>query len=81
MNQTAVNSKITITDDNFSDVETARIYRNWIAKGKAPAVQMNCDTLYGVAIIDVVDGKVTFDIPKTNNYSSVQVVIENGHGE
>jgi hypothetical protein len=42
---------------------------------------MNCDTLYGVAIIDVVDGKVTFDIPKKNNYSSVQVVIENGHGE
>lgn len=48
---------------------------------KAPTVQMNDDTLYGIAIINVVDGKVTFDIPETNNYFSVQVVTENGHGE
>jgi hypothetical protein len=48
---------------------------------KAPTVQMNDDTLYGIAIINAVDGKVTFDIPETNNYFSVQVVTENGHGE
>lgn len=89
---------IVINDVNFSHAETARMYRNWIAKGhaneqfamlptlpprgdKAPTVQMNDDTLYGVAILNVVDGKVTFDIPETNNYFSVQVVTENGHGE
>jgi len=92
------NSTITITEANFAHAETARMYRNWIAKGhaneqfamlptlpprgdKAPTVQMNDDTLYGVAVLDVVDGKVTFDIPETNNYFSVQVVTENGHGE
>jgi hypothetical protein len=92
------NTTIAITEANFAQAETARMYRNWIAKGhaneqfailpslpprgdKAPTVQMNDDTLYGVAIIDVVDGKVTFEIPKTNNYLSVQVVTENGHGE
>jgi len=92
------NDTLTISDANFAHAETARMYRNWIAKGKAnqqfamlptlpprgnkaPTVQMNDDTLYGVAIIDVVDGKVTFDIPETNNYFSVQVVTENGHGE
>ncbi|TWX69601.1 DUF1254 domain-containing protein [Colwellia demingiae] len=89
---------IIINDANFSHAETARMYRNWIAKGhaneqfailptlpprgdKAPTVQMNDDTLYGVAVLNVVDGKVTFDIPETNNYFSVQVVTENGHGE
>lgn len=89
---------LTITDSNFAHAETARMYRNWIAGGKAnqqfamlpalpprgnkaPTVQMNDDTLYGVAIINAVDGKVTFDIPKTNNYFSVQVVTQNGHGE
>ena len=91
-------ASIVITEDNFSHAETARMYRNWIAGGKAnqqfamlptlpprgnkaPTVQMNDDTLYGVAIINAVDGKVTFDIPETNNYFSVQVVTENGHGE
>jgi hypothetical protein len=94
----ANNSAITVIDANFAHAETARMYRNWMAKGhankqfamlptlpprgdKAPTVQMNDDTLYGVAILDVVDGKVTFDIPETNNYFSVQVVTENGHGE
>lgn len=89
---------IQITDANFPHAETARMYRNWIAGGKAneqfailpklpprgnkaPTVQMNDDTLYGIAILDVVDGKVTFEIPETNNYFSVQVVTENGHGE
>ncbi|WP_246129140.1 DUF1254 domain-containing protein [Colwellia demingiae] len=92
------NNTITITEANFAQSETARMYRNWIAGGKAneqfailpklpprgnkaPTVQMNDDTLYGIAIINAVDGKVTFDIPKTNNYFSVQVVTENGHGE
>lgn len=89
---------IKVTAENFSHAETARMYRNWIARGKAnqqfailpslpprgdkaPTVQMNDDTLYGVAILNVVDGKVTFEIPETNNYFSVQVVTENGHGE
>ena len=49
---------------------------------KAPTVQMNDDTLYGVAIVKAVDGQVTFDIPDTGDtYMSVQVVTENGHGE
>ena len=95
---TKESTTLVVTDANFSHAETARMYRNWIAGGKAneqfailptlpprgdkaPTVQMNDDTLYGIAIIDVVDGKVTFDIPKTNNYFSVQVVTENGHGE
>jgi hypothetical protein len=89
---------IAITPENFSHAETARMYRNWISRGKAneqfailtalpprgdkaPTVQMNDDTLYGVAVINAVDGKVTFEIPETNNYFSVQVVTENGHGE
>jgi len=89
---------ISITPENFSHAETARMYRNWISRGKAneqfailptlpprgdkaPTVQMNDDTLYGVAILNVVDGKVSFEIPETNNYFSVQVVTENGHGE
>lgn len=95
---TAGNETLSVTDKNFSHAETARMYRNWIAKGKAnqqfailpalpprgnkaPTVQMNDDTLYGVAIVNAVDGKVTFDLPETNNYFSVQVVTENGHGE
>lgn len=94
----AGSNTITITEENFAQAETARMYRNWIAGGKAntqfailpslpprgdkaPTVQMNDDTLYGIAIINAVDGKVTFEIPKTNNYFSVQVVTENGHGE
>ena len=98
-NQANTNSNATgITEQNFAHAETARMYRNWIARGKAnklfaimptlpprgdkaPTVQMNDDTLYGVAILNVVDGKVTFEIPETNNYFSVQVVTENGHGE
>ena len=94
----AESNTISVNEANFAHAETARMYRNWIAKGqankqfamlptlpprgdKAPTVQMNDDTLYGVAILNVVDGKVTFDIPETNNYLSVQVVTENGHGE
>ncbi|GEA52286.1 murein transglycosylase [Vibrio inusitatus NBRC 102082] len=88
---------IPVTESNFAHAETARMYRNWMAGGaneqfailkdlpprgdKAPTVQMNDDTLYGVAILKAVDGKVTFQIPKTDNYLSVQVITENGHGE
>lgn len=89
---------IQITEKNFAQAETARMYRNWMKGGankqfaklqnlpprgdKAPTVQMNDDTLYGVAIVKAVDGKVTFDIPDTGDtYMSVQVVTENGHGE
>jgi predicted aminopeptidase len=51
-------------------------------RGKAAAtVQMNDDTLYGSAIVEAVDGKVTFSIPETDNYLAVQVVTERGHGQ
>ncbi|MGF1751743.1 MULTISPECIES: hypothetical protein [Vibrio] len=88
---------IKITEQNFTHAETARNYRNWAKKGAthqfvkmqglpprgkaAPTVQMNDDTLYGVAIVKAVDGFVTFSIPKTNNYMAVQVVTERGHGQ
>jgi hypothetical protein len=34
---------------------------------KASTVQMNDDTLYGVAILNAEDGNVTFIIPEINN--------------
>lgn len=88
---------LTVTEDNFTHAETARNFRNWSALGAnkqfakmkglpprgkdAPTVQMNDDTLYGIAIVKAVDGKVTFNIPKTDNYMAVQVVTERGHGQ
>ncbi|GEM79193.1 DUF1254 domain-containing protein [Vibrio superstes] len=96
---TAQVETLKVTKENFAHAETARMYRNWMAAGKAnqqfavlqnlpprgdkaPTVQMNDDTLYGVAIVKAVDGQVTFDIPDTGDtYMSVQVVTENGHGE
>ena len=81
-----------VTEENFSHAETARNYRNWVTqgankmfvkmpglppRGKAAAtVQMNDDTLYGAAIVEAVDGNVTFSIPETDNYLAVQVVTE-----
>ena len=88
---------IPVTEENFSHAETARNYRNWAKqgantmfvkmpglppRGKAAAtVQMNDDTLYGSAIVEAVDGDVTFSIPETDNYLAVQVVTERGHGQ
>lgn len=90
-------STIEVTAENFSHAETARNYRNWASKGAtekfvkmqglpprgkdAPTVQMNDDTLYGVAIVKAVDGTVTFSIPETDNYLAVQVITERGHGQ
>jgi hypothetical protein len=86
-----------VTAENFTHAETARNYRNWAKNGAteqfvkmqglpprgkaAPTVQMNDDTLYGVAIVKAVDGQITFSIPETNNYMAVQVVTERGHGQ
>ena len=97
MNSVASETTIAVTAENFSHAETARNYRNWAAqgankrfvimpglppRGKAAAtVQMNDDTLYGSAIVEAVDGKVTFSIPDTDNYLAVQVVTERGHGQ
>ncbi|WP_264877583.1 DUF1254 domain-containing protein [Vibrio agarivorans] len=88
---------IEVTKENFSHAETARNYRNWANKGAtnefvkmqglpprgkaAPTVQMNDDTLYGVAIVEAVDGEVSFSIPETDNYMAVQVITERGHGQ
>ena len=93
----AQQNAIEVTAENFTHAETARNYRNWASKGAtqefvkmqglpprgkaAPTVQMNDDTLYGVAIVKRVDGKVTFSIPETDNYMAVQVVTERGHGQ
>lgn len=71
---------IQITDENYAHAETAKNYRNWMAKGanegiahlrimaprgeKAPTVQMNHDCLYSVAITKVVNGKISFEIPE-----------------
>lgn len=71
---------IKITDQNYAHAETAKNYRNWMAKGanegishlrilaprgkKAPTVQMNHDCLYSVAITKVIDGKISFEIPQ-----------------
>jgi hypothetical protein len=93
----AQSNSIEVTAENFTHAETARNYRNWASKGAtqefvkmqglpprgkaAPTVQMNDDTLYGVAIVKRVDGQVTFSIPETDNYMAVQVVTERGHGQ
>jgi len=69
-----------ITTDNYAHAETAKNYRNWMAKGAnegishlrikaprgeiAPTVQMNHDSLYSVAITKVVDGQISFEIPE-----------------
>ncbi|MPW30306.1 DUF1214 domain-containing protein [Agarivorans sp. B2Z047] len=95
--ETAEVSKLTVTKENFTHAETARNFRNWGSKGAtheffimqglpprgkaAPTVQMNDDTLYGVAIVKAVNGEVTFSVPQTNNYMAVQVVTERGHGQ
>jgi len=95
--QTAAPGSLAVTEENFSHAETARNYRNWSKNGaskqfvkmqglpprgkSAPTVQMNDDTLYGIAIVEAVDGKVTFSIPQTDNYMAVQVVTEKGHGQ
>lgn len=71
---------ISITDENYAHAETAKNYRNWMAKGanegithlrikaprgkSAPTVQMNHDCLYSVAITRVIDGKISFEIPE-----------------
>ena len=71
---------IAVTEENFSHAETARNFRNWAnqgaikefvklpglpPRGKAAAtVQMNDDTLYGAAIVEAVDGEVTFPYPR-----------------
>ena len=97
INIAASETTIPVTEENFSHAETARNYRNWVKqganemfvimpglppRGKAAAtVQMNDDTLYGSAIVEAVDGKVTFSIPDTDNYLAVQVVTERGHGQ
>ncbi|WOH38639.1 hypothetical protein RI844_05310 [Thalassotalea fonticola] len=88
---------LTVNEENFTHAETSRNFRNWTALGAnkqfakmkglpprgkdAPTVQMNDDTLYGIAIVKAVDGKVTFNIPETNNYMAVQVITERGHGQ
>ncbi|MGR5094010.1 DUF1254 domain-containing protein [Vibrio maritimus] len=90
-------STIEITEQNYAHAETARNYRNWVALGAnqqithmrnlpprgkdAPTVQMNDDTLYSVAVVEAVDGMVTFEIPESDVYMAVQVVNEGGHGE
>ena len=97
INIAASETTIPVTEENFSHAETARNYRNWAKQGAnkmfvilpglpprgraAATVQMNDDTLYGAAIVEAVDGKVTFSIPDTGNYLAVQVVTERGHGQ
>ncbi len=86
-----------LTEENFSEAETAKNFRNWAARGAntgiahmrqlpprgdaAPTIQMNDDTLYSVVITEAQDGKVTFTIPPSDVYMAVQVVNEGGHGE
>lgn len=88
---------IPVSEENYAHAETARNYRNWVRLGAdqalvhmrdlpprgraAPTVQMNDDTLYSVAIVEAVDGKVQFSIPEVDVYMAVQVVNEGGHGE
>jgi hypothetical protein len=88
---------IKITEDNYAHAETARNFRNWTSLGAnerlthmrelpprgkaAPTVQMNDDTLYSIAISEVVDGHVRFSIPESDVYMAVQVVTEGGHGQ
>jgi len=90
--------KLVVTDETYAHAETAKNYRNWMVKGaneglshlrilaprgeKAPTVQMNHDCLYSVAITEVVDGKVSFEIPDdVIVYTSVQVIDQYGHGQ
>ena len=96
-NQSGMADTIAVTEENFSHAETARNFRNWAALGAtqefvkmkglpprgkaAPTVQMNDDTLYGIAIVKAVDGKVSFSLPEANVYLAVQVVTERGHGQ
>jgi len=93
----ALAATILVTEENYAHAETARNYRNWVSLGAdeklvhmrdlpprgraAPTVQMNDDTLYSVAIVEVVDGKVQFSIPEVDVYMAVQVVNEGGHGQ
>ncbi len=88
---------IAVTAENFTHAETARNFRNWAARGAtrefakmqglpprgkaAPTVQMNDDTLYGIAIVKAVDGEVSFSLPEADVYMAVQVVTERGHGQ
>jgi len=88
---------IAVTEANYAHAETARNFRNWLKAGAneklvhmknlpprgkaAPTVQMNDDTLYSIAIIETVDGKANFMIPKSDVYMAVQVVTEGGHGQ
>jgi hypothetical protein len=82
-------NSLRVTEENYAHAETARNYRNWVNLGAdqelvhmrelpprgraAPTVQMNDDTLYSIAIVEAVDGKVRFSIP--------DVVTEGGHGQ
>ena len=90
-------SFIKLTEDNFSEAETAKNFRNWASRGAnegithmrqlpprgdaAPTIQMNDDTLYSVVITEARNGDVTFTIPPSDVYMAVQVVNEGGHGE
>lgn len=93
----APTEQIAVTQDNYAHAETARNYRNWVGLGAdkqlvhmrglpprgraAPTVQMNDDTLYSVAIVEAIDGKVQFSIPEVDVYMALQVVNEGGHGQ
>lgn len=93
----AADDMISVTDENFAFAETARNFRNWVKLGAndgivhlrdfpprgtdAPTVQMNDDTLYSVAVVAAVDGKIRFSMPQVDVYQAIQVVNEGGHGE
>jgi hypothetical protein len=95
--QATASDTISVTEENFAFAETARNFRNWMNLGaneeivhlrnfpprgkEAPTVQMNDDTLYSVAVVEAVDGKVTFTMPEVDVYQAIQVVNEGGHGE
>jgi hypothetical protein len=87
-----------VTKLTYSHAETAKNFRNWTVRGaneglthmrgwaprghKAPTVQMNHDSLYSIAITKIVDGKVSFEIPKnTDVYTAVQAIDQWGHGQ
>ena len=73
-------AKRKVTRQNYSQAESARMFRNWAVKGaneglthmrvlaprglKAPTVQMNHDSLYSVAISKVVDGKISVELDR-----------------
>ena len=95
--QATASDTISVTEKNFAFAETARNFRNWMNLGaneeivhlrnfpprgkEAPTVQMNDDTLYSVAMVEAVDGKVTFTMPEVDVYQAIQVVNEGGQGE